>query len=383
MPFCVTSGSGLMEKSIMSGEDEVVADFVSYLVRDKHAFETFLENKSKGFIQRVIDVFESIFAYVSSRIAHNKEVKALLASLHDLAAVAAEAVEKGAKTEDGKPRQSLQNNVSAEELAEREVPNIVLEDTSDQKLPSSREEAFEHIPQGGISIFNGDIDANIKVGRKAVKHTALHHQKDEYSIFAGIQQIVANAVKVGNIPVAEDEIGHTHSVSIMYVPINVNGTQYSARLLVKELENKGVVLEELSLYNVSMHKERGSAIQPLNASDEVGGITAKPQSFYKVKELIHNSQEIDKKNLGINEVTRFSLITPEMDVEEVVTNTNGDVDAIINKQTGQARLSLQCVDVSIMEHAEYIKKWIWGSRRYACGKQVVLARLFINLRYDV
>ena len=210
----------------------------------------------------------------------------------------------------------MQNNVSVEELAEIEVSNIVLEDTSDQKLPSSKEEAFEYIPQGGISIFNGDIGANIKVGRKAVKHTALHHQKDEYAIFAGIQQIIANAVKVGNIPVAEDEIGHTHSVSIMYVPINVNGTQYSARLLVKELENKGIVLEELSLYNVSMHKERGSAIQPLNASDEVGGITAKPRSFYKVKELIHNSQEIDKKNLGINEVTRFSLITPEMDTAD-------------------------------------------------------------------
>lgn len=194
---------------------------------------------------------------------------------------------------------------SVQTLAEREVFNVVLEDTSDLKLPSSREEAFEHIPQGGISIFNGDIDANIKVGRKAVKHNALHHQKDEYAIFAGIQQIVANAVKVGNIPVAEDEIGYTHSVSIMYVPINVNGTQYSARLLVKELENKGVVIEELSLYNVSMHKERGSAIQPLNASNEVGGITAKPQSFYKVKELIHNSQEIDKKILELMRLLVF------------------------------------------------------------------------------
>ena len=93
----------------MSGEDEVVADFVGYLVRDKHAFETFLENKSKGFIQRVIDVFESIIAYISSRVAHNKAIKSVIASLHDLAAVAAEAVEKGAKTQDGKPRQSIPN----------------------------------------------------------------------------------------------------------------------------------------------------------------------------------------------------------------------------------------------------------------------------------
>lgn len=79
---------------------------------------------------------------------------------------------------------------------------------------------------------------------------------------------------------------------------------------------------------------------------------------------------------------RFSLMG-KMGAGEVITHANGDVDAIINKQTGQARLSLQCVDVSIMEHAEYIKKWLWGTRRYACGQQVVLAGLFINLRYVV
>ena len=238
-------------------------------------------------------------------------------------------------------------------LANRVVSNVVLADTADKKLPSSKEEAFEYIPQGGISIFNGDIGANINVSRKAVKHTALHHQKDEYAIFAGIQQIVANAVKVGNIPVAEDEIGHTHSVSIMYVPINVNGTQYSARLLVKELENKGVVLEELLLYNVSMHKERGYAIQPLNASDEVGGITAKPQSFYKVKKLIHNSQEIDKKILGINEVTRFSLITPEMDASYLDAVERGTLtEAQVGEAMG-ARYSMSSPEETAYSNARY------------------------------
>ncbi len=79
---------------------------------------------------------------------------------------------------------------------------------------------------------------------------------------------------------------------------------------------------------------------------------------------------------------RFSLMG-KMGAGKVITHANGDVDAIINEQTGQARLSLQCVDVSIMEHAEYIKKWLWGTRRYVCGQQVVLAGLFINLRYVV
>ena len=36
----------------------------------------------------------------------------------------------------------------------------------------------------------------------------------------------------------------------------VYGIQYSARMVVKQYENKGHVLDELSLYNVSMHKER-------------------------------------------------------------------------------------------------------------------------------
>ncbi len=61
--------------------------------------------------------------------------------------------------------------------------------------------------------------------------------------------------------------------------------------------NKGVVIEDLSLYNVSMHKENDSVIQPLNASNEVGGgITTKPYPTCEVKDLIHNTQEIDKKN---------------------------------------------------------------------------------------
>jgi hypothetical protein len=40
-----------------------------------------------------------------------------------------------------------------------------------------------------------------------------------------------------------------------------------------------------------LYKENSSAVQPLNASNEVGGITAEPYSFYKIKDLIHNSQE--------------------------------------------------------------------------------------------
>jgi hypothetical protein len=192
-------------------------------------------------------------------------------------------------------------------VTDRNVQNVILKDTEERKLPTTRKEAFEYIPEGGVSFYNKDVNANIKVSRKAVKHTSLHNQQDAYAIFAGMEDIIGNSVKIGNIPVAADEVGHTHSVSVMYVPVNINGTQYSARLIIKELENKGVVLEELSLYNVSIHKEKSSAVQPLNASNEVGGITAKPYSYYKVKDLIHNSQEEDKKILGLNENTRFRV----------------------------------------------------------------------------
>lgn len=200
-----------------------------------------------------------------------------------------------------------ENETSRFMVTDRNVQNVILKDTEERKLPTTRKEAFEYIPERGVSFYNKDVNANIKVSRKAVKHTSLHNQQDAYAIFAGMEDIIGNSVKIGNIPVAADEVGHTHSVSVMYVPVNINGTQYSARLIIKELENKGVVLEELSLYNVSMHKEKSSAVQPLNASNEVGGITAKPYSFYKIKDLIHNSQEIDKKILGLNENTRFRV----------------------------------------------------------------------------
>ena len=87
-------------------EDEVTADVVGMLVRDKHAFETFLENKEKTFIDKVIEVFERIIAAISSKVAENRAVKDVIASLNDLIAVAAEAQRENVKTEE-KTRFSL------------------------------------------------------------------------------------------------------------------------------------------------------------------------------------------------------------------------------------------------------------------------------------
>lgn len=87
-------------------EDEVTADVVGMLVRDKHAFETFLENKEKTFIDKVIEVFERIIATISSKVADNRAVKDVLASLNDLIAVAAE-VQKSSVEAEEKTRFSL------------------------------------------------------------------------------------------------------------------------------------------------------------------------------------------------------------------------------------------------------------------------------------
>ena len=229
-------------------------------------------------------------------------------------------------------------------IAEKEIDNVVIKDTEEQKLPTNREEAFEYIPAKGISFPNLDQKINVKVSRNSVKHTSLHNNKDTFAIFAAIGKVISNAVKIGSIPVAQDEIGHTHSVNIFYVPINVNGRQYSARLVVKELENKGIVLDELSLYNVSMHKEKGSVVQPLNASEEVGGITTEPKSVYKIKELIHNSQELDKEIVGIFGETRFRFTSEEKAIIDkakadgtYMKAPNGNPTNLNEKQWAQVR----------------------------------------------
>ena len=58
---------------------------------------------------------------------------------------------------------------------------------------------------------------------------------------------------------------------------------------------------------MQLRKEKGSAVQPLNASKEVGGgITTKPNSANKVKDLIHNTQENDKNKFNQKQYGLFT-----------------------------------------------------------------------------
>ena len=104
-----------------------------------------------------------------------------------------------------------------------------------------------------------------------------------------IDKIIRNAVKIGNLEVAPDEVNTTNAVEVYYCPVNIDGVQYSARLLVKQFINRGAVLEEFRLADLSSRKEktdassgvRGQALTPPSAS----------VSEYKVKDLIYSTQE--------------------------------------------------------------------------------------------
>lgn len=185
------------------------------------------------------------------------------------------------------------------DIAEREVMNVIIESA---KYPRTKEAVIAQTPAGGKLCHNEDQDVDVRVGRNTIRHALMHGTSDEIAAMGGIDEIIAEAVKIGNIPVAEDELGHTRSVSIYYTPVSVDGRQYSARMVIKELENRGRVLDELSLYHVAMHKAKDTNSLGVNAP-QASGVGVNPigvQNRYKVKELIHSTQEGDRKLLGIS-----------------------------------------------------------------------------------
>ena len=132
----------------------------------------------------------------------------------------------------------------------------------------------------------------------------------------------------------------------------VDGIQYSARMVVKQYENKGHVLDELSLYNVSMHKERTSLNTNVGTSRDGLVYSNDILSAYKVKDLIHNTQAGDRKLLGLDENSRTRFSLPD-DVKltkrerelrdaliEKVSRAVGAENVITDVETGQRVLDL-------------------------------------------
>ena len=72
-------------------------------------------------------------------------------------------------------------------------------------------------------------------------------------------------------------------------------------MVIKRYENNDIVMDELSLYNMAMHKEKTPSHTNLNASERGGAQYDSVKSGYKVKDLIHSTQENDWKLLELDE----------------------------------------------------------------------------------
>ena len=118
----------------------------------------------------------------------------------------------------------------SDDIGEREAKNVIIDSSEEHSIPRTREDALAMIPKGGITFTNKDQGVDIRVGRKALRHSNLHGEDFVYNAFGKIREIVEESIKIGEEPVAGDEIGKTKSISIYYVTVNVDGTQYSARL---------------------------------------------------------------------------------------------------------------------------------------------------------
>ena len=145
-------------------------------------------------------------------------------------------------------RYSLATDLNAEvsegeanPIAEKEVVNVIV-DSSEIKLPTNRAEALDVVSKMKRPFINHDQNKEIIVSNKAVRHAATQdkmHKFVDVRCLGVIDKIIENAVKIGNIDVAPDEIETTHKVEVYYCPVKIDDTQYSVRILVRQLKNKG------------------------------------------------------------------------------------------------------------------------------------------------
>lgn len=196
-----------------------------------------------------------------------------------------------------------------DDLLNREVENVIA-DTSKTPLPTNRKEAIAAVNKMEKPFINKDQNKEIKVSNTGVKHTATQdHNFVDVQCMGLIDEIIRKAVKIGEPIIHEDEIGHTHLAEVYYCPVNIDGVQYSARLLVKQFENRGFVLDDFRLYDLHSREKKTDASSVVRG-DKALTPTSAPVSAYKVKDLIHSTQAEDKKLLGLpdNYSTRFRFV---------------------------------------------------------------------------
>ena len=127
------------------------------------------------------------------------------------------------------------------ECKERYIKNVII---GNDKDPKDKKSALDTIPEGGKLCHNNDQNVEIRVTRKAARHGFRRVKESEYASIGEIERIIGEAVKISVLLVDESEKGKTDSVSVYYCPVNVDGTQHSARMVVKQyFDMEGVVLE--------------------------------------------------------------------------------------------------------------------------------------------
>lgn len=195
-------------------------------------------------------------------------------------------------------------DIEGSDIAEKEVTNVIVDSTK-TKLPHNRKEALEVVSKIPRPFINKDQGKEIIVYNSAVKHTATQGRSNADTQCLGvIDQIIAEAVKIGELPPKEGKEETIEKCEIYYCPVNIDGVQYSARLVVNQHKNRGFVLDDYQLYDLRT-KEKSGAVSQATGQNALTSLSA-PDSRYKVKDLIWNNKESDKNLIGINNrKTRF------------------------------------------------------------------------------
>ena len=195
--------------------------------------------------------------------------------------------------------------------------------------PTRKDEVISMLPpKGGVLYPNRDQNRDIRVTRKSIRHSLDHADLYKIQAASRVKDIVGNAVMLGELPIDKDEVGKTSSVSVFYCPVRIDGSLYSARLVVKQyIDNQGAVLDNLSLYDMNMHNKK-TAPSVSNVADDSGVYIDETASAYKVKDLIYKSQEEDQKLAGVENPSALMFREANENQEIFVSNAAKALEGI-------------------------------------------------------
>ena len=179
-------------------------------------------------------------------------------------------------------------------LHDKRVVNVFI---NSSEAPKTRAEALSMLDKMTQPFHNDDQDVDIYVSHRDARHTMQFHNHDQVSLISGIGDLIKHAVKVGEVPVAADEVHTTKAVHIYYGAVNIGGRQYSARLTVKEYYEGSRELNELHLYNALLKKHQANTL----SHDGTPHMRPDAKERYKISELIDNTQKNENEFDNIDE----------------------------------------------------------------------------------